>query len=225
MSNEILPVTIDLPIGYSDSKKVTHTRVTFGKRINGKLLFAIDDDPQSEIATQYQDLLLRVAITEFGALKMPVPLSVLLNLDSIDREDLNEAFNKFSNESLGERRVEYLADNKIRLAIGYERNGLLYDIVTFGSRLTGMSDVAADRLKLTGIRRVCYLAGLQVVSFSQSQGESALEGPIPLEIFEQLDVIDIQAIRSGSELYRQSFRRPGSRAVEVGAGAKRTAPR
>src|SRR6201999_3753418 len=99
----------------TDQQQVKHNRVTFGKRVNGKTFFAIDDDPQSSIPTQYNYLLLRAAITEFGALKMPVPLSVLLNLDSIDRDDLNEAFNRFSVESLGENQAEYLAENKVKL--------------------------------------------------------------------------------------------------------------
>jgi hypothetical protein len=221
--SEITPVTIDLPIGHTDLKKVMHTRVTFGQRISGKKLFAIDDDPQSEISTQYQDLLLRAAITEFGTLKMPVTLKVLLDLDSIDREDLNEAFNRFSVESLGERKVEHLADDKVRLAIGYESNGLVYDIVTFGRRLTGMDEVEADRFKLTGIRRICFLAGKQVVKLSQSEGASELDGPMPLEYFEKLDTLDIGAIRVASEVWRNSFRRPGARIPQIGRSAKRPA--
>jgi hypothetical protein len=223
--SEINPYTIELPMGHTDLKKARHTRVTFGQRINGKRLFAIDDDPQSSINTQYQDLLLRAAITEFGTLKMPVSLNVLLNLDSIDREDLNEAFNKFSSEALGERQVEYLADNKVKMAIGYESNGLIYDLVEFGTRLTGMDDVEADKLKLDGIRRVCFLAGKQVVRLFQSEGSSVLDGPITLEYFEKLDVIDIQAIRLASEVWRNSFRRSGARTIEVGSGAERSASR
>lgn len=221
--SEIKPLPLELTIGHTDLKKVTHTRVTFGQRINGKRLFAIDEDPQSSITTQYQDLLLRAAITEFGSLKMPVALSVLLSLDSIDRDDLNNAFNRFSTENLGERQVDYLADNLLRLAFGYEANGLIYDLVEFGSRLTGMDEVEADRKKLTGIRRVCFLAGKQVIRLSQSDGQSALEGPIPLDYFERLDAVDIQAIRVASEVWRNSFRRPRKPIPEVGRGSNRAA--
>jgi hypothetical protein len=219
---EFAPLTFDLLIGHTDSNQVRHNQVTFGKRVNGKTFFAIDDDPQSSIPTQYTDLLLRAAITRFGTLKMPVALSVLLNLDSIDRDDLSEAFNRFSVESLGEKQVEYLSDSKVKLAIGYERNGLVYDVVEFGHRLTGMDEVAADREKLSGIRRVCFLAGRQVVRLSQSEGESALDGEISLNIFEGLDAVDIEAIRVGSEVWRNSFRRPGRGTVEVGAGPERS---
>jgi hypothetical protein len=215
--SETKRVTIDLILGYTDLKRVKHTRVTLASRIIGEKLFEIDGDPQSSVPTQYQDLLLRATITEFGSLKMPVALSVLLGLDSIDREDLHDAFARFFSDSLGENKVEYLADNQVKLAIGYERNGLVYDLVAFGARLTGMDEVAADKLKLEGLRRHCYLAGKQVVSLSQSTGASVLEGPMPLEYFEKLDAIDIGAIRAASEVWRYSFRRPGASLQAVGS--------
>jgi hypothetical protein len=195
---DIRPLTVELPIGYKD-KNGTHARVTFGKRVSGKVLFDIDSDPQAKLKTQYEDLLLRAAITEFGSLEMPVPLSVLLALDSIDRDDLNEAFTRFSTESLGDLKVEHLDGNRVKLALGYERNGLVYDIVEFGTRLTGMDEVAADKESLSGIRRNCFLAGRQVTKLAQSKGESVLEGPVFLEQFEQLPFVDLEreAERSG----------------------------
>jgi hypothetical protein len=223
--SEITPVTIELAIGHTDLRGKVHSRVTFGQRINGKKMFEIDGDPQSSISTQYQDLVMRAAITEFGELKMPVALTVLLNLDSIDREDLAEGFARLMNESAGESRVEYLSETKVKLAYGYERNGLVYDVATFGTRLTGMDEVAADREKLEGLRRHCFLAGRQVTRLSESKGESVLDGPMSLEIFETLDAIDIGAIRAASEVWRNSFRRPGARVPHIGRGAKRAAAR
>ena len=111
--------TIDLIGGYTDAKRVTHRRVTFGHRITGKDIFNLDSDPASQNPTQYQDLIVRAAITEFGTLTMPVPLQVLLNLDSIDREDLTEAHNKFQTLSLGERKAELLPEYQCKLAFGF----------------------------------------------------------------------------------------------------------
>lgn len=218
---EIKPYTIELDLGWKDAKGVTHKKVTFGKQLTGKQLFLIDDDPQSELATQYGALLLRAKITEFGTLTMPVTLKALLELDSIDRDDLNEASNKFSEAMMGDRKPEMLPDNKIRLAVGYERNGATYDVVEFGIRLTGMSEVEADKLGLKGTRRVCFLAGKQISKLSQSDGESVLEGPLEaqflFEVFEALDVSDIMVIRAGSEIYRQSFRRAGAAVQGLGS--------
>lgn len=209
--SEVTPVTIELDIGHTDKDKRKHTRVTFAKRISGKELFDIDADPQSAIPTQNQDLLMRAAITEFGTVKMPVPLAVLLNLDSLDRDDLSAAFNKFLNDSLGERKVEYPATGKVKLAIGYESNGLVYDLVEFGNRLTGMDEVEADNRGLTGVKRVLFFCGRQVSKLKQSEGASELDGPLEMEIFEKLDLIDIGAIRTAAEVWRHSFRRPGAR--------------
>lgn len=203
---EIVPITIELIGGYTDGQGVTHHRVTLGNIIKGKRLFAIDTDPQSNLPTQYTALLLRAAITEFGTLKMPVPLKALLQLDSIDRDDLFDAFNRLS---ASESKSEMKGVDTLKLGIGYERNGLVYDVVTFGRRRTLMDEVAADRQRLGDMERLCFLAGRQVVKLSQSEGESVIDGPLPLEIFHELEAPDINAIREAAEVYRQSFRLSG----------------
>lgn len=220
---EVKPHTIQLIVGYTDNTKgrKTHKSVTFGKLLTGRMLFAIDEDPQSNLPTQYEAMLIRACITEFGTLRMPTPLTALLALDSIERDDLTEAFNQFSEMNRGGKEPEQIDGTTLRLAVGYERNGLTYDVVTFGKRITGMDDVEADRLDLKGIRRICFLAGKQVVSLSQSDGKSTLEGQLGLEIFEELLASDIQAIRVASEVYRQSFRLSGAGVSPIGRGAER----
>ena len=240
MAAEIRPHTIELLGGYTDDTGVTHTRVTFSKRLTGRNYFQLDDDPQGNFGTQYEALLLRQAISEFGSLPMPVPLQIMLALDSIDRNDLNEAFNQFSRDSLraitgldpdslapDESAVKLLDERTLKLAIGYTRNDLTYDRVEFGKRLTGFDEVNADVLGLKGLRRTLYLAGLQVVNLSQSEGGASLPGPIGLDIFERLDSMDLFAIRAGSEVWRQTFRLPGRAfpakrpgANSAGAGAR-----
>lgn len=221
---EVQPHKIELIAGYTDNTRdrKTHRSVTFGKLLTGKMLFVIDADPASSIPTQYQAMILRACITEFGTLRMPVPLTALLSLDTIDMDDLNAAFDRFSKINRGEKEAEIIDKNTVRLAVGYERNGLVYDVVTFGNRLTVMDEVEADNLKLADLKRVCFLAGKQVSRISQSEGQSVLDGPLPLEIFEELVGFDIQTLRVASEVYRQSFRLPGSGKPQVGADAQRT---
>lgn len=86
--------TIELPIGCTaidlkTKKEAFHSKVTFGKRLMVKDLIALDNDPQAQNPTQYQDLVRRKMITKFGSLTMPVALNVLLGLDVIDRDDLS----------------------------------------------------------------------------------------------------------------------------------------
>lgn len=229
--NEITPHTITLISGYTGTDRkskepVNHKEVTFGKRINGRTLFAIDSDPQSNFPTQYGDLLLRASITKFGTLKMPVALAVLLSLDSIDREDLQAAFAVFSANSLKEVSDEYseteeidaelddesmsgmISENQVKLAIGLDKNGLVYDLCTFSRVLTGRDEVEADRQSLTGIKRICFLAGKQITQLSESNGTSILEFPngLDVSVFDELDMVDIYRIRTASEVWRNSFR-------------------
>jgi hypothetical protein len=51
MSEDVVPVTIELAQGYADKQGKQHRRVTFGRRVSGKELFAIGDDPQPRRAT------------------------------------------------------------------------------------------------------------------------------------------------------------------------------
>jgi hypothetical protein len=212
--------TIELLGGYVDEKGNAHKSVTFGKRLTGKELFAIDEDPMGQLQTQYSDLLIRASITRFGLLSMPVPLSVLLALDFIDREDLSDGYNKFMAAGLEGRVAEFRADDEVRLSFGYESSGLVFDVVKFGTRLTGMDSVEADRRKLIGVRRECFMVGKQIVKLSQSDGTSVLDGALELQQFDRLDAHDIATLRTASELWRQSFRRNG-----VGLPAGRSAKR
>lgn len=182
-------------------------RVVFAHRITGADLFQIDTDPQSQNPTQYQDLIMRAAIVEFDSLKMPVPLNVLLDLDSVDRDDLTEGHNQFQVLSLGERSGEVLADFKARLAFGFRVGELTYPLVHFGRRITGRDEVAADLANLgAGIARLCFLIGRQISKIETADGAASLEGPIDIENFKSLDGADIFTLRGAAEVWRQTFR-------------------
>src|SRR5437868_413314 len=137
--------TIELIEGYKDGKGVVHRRVTFGKRLKGRDLMDIDADPQSNLQTQHQLLILRGGITEFGTLPIPVPLTNLLELTIFDFEALVSANNEFLDNGLNGRQPEFISYNEAKLPIGYERNGLVYNRVHFGNRVKAMYLVLAEQ--------------------------------------------------------------------------------
>ena len=196
--------------GYTTTDKKTneetiHTEVTFGKRLTAKDLMDLDNDPQGQNPTQYQDLVRRKMITKFGTLKMPVPLNILLSLDSIDREDLESAANYFLAMSRGDRTVEYLDNNQVKLAFGFEIDGTEYDLVQFGNRVNGNDEVKADAYG-NGVARRCFLIGRQISKISTSDGAASIDGQVALETFHSLDAESINILWVGAELFRQSFR-------------------
>jgi hypothetical protein len=100
-----------------------------------------------------------------------------------------------------------LGEDTVKLAIGHNRNGLNYNIVQFGGKLTGFDEVEADKKGYKGIERICFLAGKQIAKLLSTNHPSSLDGPIGLELFTLLDMADILTIREGAEAYRNSFRR------------------
>lgn len=211
---ETTPHTIELA--------VAKTRVTFGKRLTGGDLMRLDEDPQSDIPTQHQLLILRAGITGFGSLPIPVPLTTLLALDSVDIDDLVTAANAFDERGLDGRAPEFVSDSEVRLAIGFESNGLVYNHVRFGRRVTGNDLVAADKKGFKGLRRECFLMGREIASLETNAGGHSLDGPVEMQVFEQLDGGDIVTLRQASQIWRDSFRRSGG-AVQVEVGAERPA--
>ncbi|MGH9944614.1 MAG: hypothetical protein ACRD9R_19890 [Pyrinomonadaceae bacterium] len=218
--------TIELIDGYTDPKKVSHREVVISKHLRGADLFAIDSDPQNTGPTVRECLILRAAITKFGGLKMPVAVSVLLALDSIDRDDLLDAYNQLQEEERGGRAAKILSDSKIQLALGYEHEGVRYDVVEFGSRITGQDFVEADALELDASRRAFFLVGRQVSTVSQSDGGLSTTGQLSLEACGKLCIHDLYALRGAAEIWRQSFRlgrakiqdKHGADGSHVGAG-------
>jgi phage FluMu protein gp41 len=203
--------TVELAGGYKDKKEVVHRAVAFAHRITAKDLFALDEDPRATIPTQYNDLLLSRAITKFGELKIPIAATVLLDLDSVDREDLVEGHNVFSALSAEGHNAEFLPDHNVRLGWGFKINGLEYRRVAFGRRVTGRDEVDADRAGLKpGVRRLCFLIGRQIQKISTQDSSSEIDGPVSLSEFESLDGADVATLRGAAELWRQSFRIRGA---------------
>lgn len=202
--------SIELIEGYKTTdpatgQEIKHTTVTFGRRVTAKDLMSLDNDPQSANQTQYNDLIRRKMITKFGTLKMPVALNVLLSLDSIDRDDLAFAADRFLRESRGERTFEYLDNHTVKLPFGFDIDGTIYNVVRFGNRITGRDNVEADGYG-NGVTRLCFTIGKQIAEISTEDNTASIKGTVELEHFDSLDSEDITILQVGSELWRQSFR-------------------
>lgn len=206
MSEKNYTHSIELLDGFTDKDGKTHTEVTFGKRLSVGDLMMIEDNPQSQFQTQHTDLIRRQMMTRFGTMKLPVTLATLLSLNRIDRRDLAEAADHYVRVSRGERTSEFLSDNKVKLYFGFEVAGEFYDVVQFGNNLNGHDEVEADRLGLTGMRRLCFDLGKQISRLESSEHEMVIEGKVELDAFEKLDGDDLNVLRIGGEMFTQSFR-------------------
>lgn len=206
---ESVEYKIELIGGYTDKDKITHRDVTFGKRLTAEDLMNLDSDPQAQNPTQYGDLIRRRMITEFGTLKMPVALNALLALDSIDRDDLESAAEKFLQMSRGERTSELREKHTVKLFYGFEIDGTFYDVVQFGNRTVGKDEVEADGLGLQGVSRACFMIGRQISRISTEDGLASIDGQIDLNAFKSLDGEDLNLLRIGAEMWRISFRLAG----------------
>jgi hypothetical protein len=198
---------ITLDDGYTDGRGALHKQVTFGKRYDGATLFALNESPTSEIPTQYQLSIVAATITKFGTMTMPVPLDVLLKLYEDDIQALVKAHNQFMADGVGERKVEFVSDSEVKLAFGYEDNGIIYNRVKFGNRLRGLDQVAADNTGFESLRREYFLIGRRIESFTSDDGTFKLDCPVAIEVFEKLDAEDFVTVRIAATRWRQSFRR------------------
>lgn len=197
---------IELIDGYTDADQVTHRKVTFGKRLDGTMLFAIDDSPESAIPTQFQLLAVRATITAFGTLTMPVALDALLKLDADDIKALIDAHNKFMAEGLNGHKPEFISDSEVKLAFGYEANGITYNRIEFGKRLNGYDLVDADKTGFNQLRREYFLIGRQIIRLATDDKKHTLDGPAEVQMFEKLDAEDFVTVRVAAIKWRQSFR-------------------
>lgn len=196
---------ISLLEGYVDAKG-PHQDVEFGKRLSVGDLMALDTDPQAKNPTQYNDLVLRKMITKFGKLKMPVPLNVLLGLNSVDREDLQAGADRFLELSRAERTAEYTEDNIVSLRFGFDIDSTIYQAIQFGKLTTGRDEVEADSMGLQGIARECFMIGRQIEKIQTADGQATVEGTLDLAHFRSLDAEDFNLLRIGAQMWRLSFR-------------------
>lgn len=207
--------TVTLVFGYTDAEGASHKDVAIGKRLTGADLMRIGDLPEADSRTQNPLLLLQASVTKFGTLRTPVPMTVLLSLNSVDREDLSTAYNDFMRETGEGRQSEKLSESRVRLAFGLKVGETVYDVVEFGKLLTGYDELAGD--EMGSGERACFLLGKQISCLERSEGGAALDGPVGPEAFRDADAEDIFLLQTCAEDWRNSFRKKRG-AVPAGGG-------
>lgn len=213
---------IELPFGYTDKKGVRHTKVVFGKRPSVGDLLLLDSNPTAQNIVQREQLVRRQMITRFGDLMMPVPLDVLAKLDTIDDDLLRRSANDFLIKSRDGRKAEYEAD-AVKLMFGIEIDGVTYDTVEFGNRLTVGDNIEAGNRGLgDGVALVCFQIGQQISQLRSSETKFTLDGQLDSEKFSDMDSEDLNALLMGAELFRHKPREKGSDVPgdDGGEGAK-----
>lgn len=197
--------TIKLKYGYKDGKGVEHFDVTIGKRTKVKTFFLLDADPQSQIPSQYEQLIRRHMITKFGTLPCPVPLQVLLKLDTFDADLIAAAADEFLQSTRPEIKnadQDGRGSDEVRLLFPIAIGEVGYDIVRFGKRLTVADNVEADKQQLAGCSRLCFQLGRQIVQLRDSESGLTHDGGLALENFREMDSEDLNTLRMAGELFR-----------------------
>lgn len=200
------PRKFTLKFGYTDKeeKSVVHQAVTMSKRPTGKDFLVASDLGGGTSSTRYTMAMVASAITAFGTVKMPVPLTVLLNLNRIDREKLLSEYLLFT---VIDAKPEQLETGKVQLVFGVERDGVRYDVVEFGHLLTGYDEVAIEESTETVQQETAFKMALEVVRISTSDGIASLEGALTREEIESLDFDDYDALQKAEGVWLNSFRK------------------
>jgi hypothetical protein len=142
-------------------------------------------------------------ITKFGSLKMPIPHTALTALDTYDDDLLEKAADEFLQESRDGKDAKILPNGEAQLMFGIEVEGVIYDIVKFGNRLTVADNIEASAQGLgKGIARTCFQIGKQICEIRNNETGLKIEGQLALENFSDLDSEDFNAMRLAAEFFR-----------------------
>jgi hypothetical protein len=187
---------VELKFGYEDREapETMHRRVRFGRRPTAAdFIKSAEECGGSDL--QFALALAQSAIIEFGQLPMPVPLTVLLSLNQIDREKLTAAYFLFLGATGGEN-GEILDGGKVRLGTGFERNNKKIVDVTFGKLLNGYDEIEIER----------QAEGLWHGNALRMTKEITAPQDLTLAEIQSLDVDDFTLLRNAEEQWLNSFR-------------------
>jgi hypothetical protein len=207
--------TVELEYGYTDKKGVVHKSITLGKRPTLQGLLDLDNSPLSRSSTQHQRLIWLLTITKFGDLKAPFPITPLLALDTVDDDKLSQAVDAFLRESRDGRDGQINGAEAV-LMFPLEIEGVPYDTIRFGNRLTVKDYVDADAQGLDeGIAREAYKVGRQIKELASSDTGVTREGQLTLKDLGPMDAEDFTLVRLAAEFFR--IRNPQMGGEAVGA--------
>ncbi len=198
--------SVELQFGYEDkeSPEVKHRTVVFSKRPTGADFISAIESTNGE-EPDYILAMMTPAISAFGHLPMPVPMTVLLSLNWRDRELLTAAFFEFlGNTSGGE--AKSLDGGKVQMSFGIERDGVKYTTVAFGAMMTAYDEIAVRKEADSVIERNVLTMGREIVKISSADGIHQIDGGLTLSELKNLDWEDFVSLQSAEESWRNSFR-------------------
>lgn len=209
---EIVPREAFLKTGYvpKGSSAEPIRRVLFTKRPLAADMLKIEDSRQGQLETQKALMYARACITEFGDQKRAPFLSELLSLNNADRSLLIDAYTEFLGDTMGDRDVEEIDRDNIRLAFGLEEEEGVYDIVTFcdkGSLLDGHTEAKIERESGGPFEMGGRLLGYDIALLTQSSVGGKLEGPLDIERLKRFDFFDFSSMLAKAAERREFFRR------------------
>lgn len=193
-----------LPFGYQDleDKDKLHRRVVIARRPIAKDFFF--DVGDSDVLF---DVLMEVAaITEFGDMKMPVPQTVLLSLNKIDREKIKAEMVGYMTDTLGKRETKHLGTGKVKLSFGVTIDSVVYDTIEFGTLLNGYDEIEIEKTKAQGWHKILMTMGKEVIKISQSGGQAERTGSVTIKELENLDFFDLVELKECEDRWLDSFR-------------------
>lgn len=199
-----------LKFGYQDKEnpEVFHREVEISRRPTGADIFnAIENETGDAAAnTRINLALIASAISKFGSMAMPVPMTTLLSLNEIDEEKLNEEYLLFLIGTQPETEQKVLEGNRAQLAFGIERDGVKYYVIEFGKLLTGYDRIAIHGETQSEARFNALKIAREVVKISTLDNSSSISGGLTLAEIEAMDGADYLLCREAESQWLNSFR-------------------
>lgn len=199
---------IELKYGYQDKEntELAHKQVEFARRPTGAdFMRAMEETDGAN--PEFLFVLMSTAISKFGEITMPVPMTVLLSLNWIDQEGLQETFYEFLGDTSGKQEAKTLEMGKVQLAFGIERDGANFDVVEFGNILNGYDQIQIRKDSATDFERSILTIGREVSRLSSSDGKRSVDGSLTLDELKKLDWEDFVSLQKAVEEWRDSFRK------------------
>lgn len=199
--------SVELKFGYEDKETpdVVHKTVVFSKRPTGADFINAGETTDGQ-EPDFTLALMMPSIAAFGNLPMPVPLSVLLSLNWLDRELLTGKFYEFLGATDGEQEAKALETGKVQLVFGAERDGVKYTIVTFGKLLTAYDEIAIRKDTASAVERSVLTIGREIVRLSTADGLHQIDSGLTLDELKNLDWADFVTLQKAEDDWRDSFR-------------------
>lgn len=199
--------SVELQFGYEDKESagVMHRSVVFSKRPTGAdFMSAMESTGGQE--PDYILAMMTPAISAFGNLPMPVPMTVLLSLNWRDRELLTGTFFEFLGNTNGDGEAKGLEGGKMQFSFGIERDGVKYMTVEFGKLMTAYDEIAIRKEADSPIERQAATTGREIVKLSSADGLHVIDSDLTLADLKNLDWEDFVTLQQAEELWRDSFR-------------------